>query len=322
MRLRQWNKTILLQRDRDWPSRIQAADFPEQDRPWLRPADVSRRRGFSLHAARRFRNIAGHVPRPEDRFAGRPKVFQHHSLERHPRLGRSSSRRPGSRRSAGSALQNLLAPDLAFVARRTHSQEDAEDLTQDFFLKSWRATCFAAPIRSAVAFARSLLKAVKDFLNDARDRARSRRRGGEAKFISWDEWMAEAPSHLMLPIAAEKSWPAEKVFDVRWAATVAEQALRRLQEECEAHKRGRGFDVLSGALTADRQDIVHESLAREIGVKATDVKRLLHRLRQRYRELLRAEIAETVADPADVDEEVRYLVTALSAGMEAAGTSA
>ena len=167
-----------------------------------------------------------------------------------------------------------------------------------------------------------LLKAVKGFLNDAQDRARRRKRGGEAKFISWDEWMAEAPSHLMLPIAAEKSWPPEKVFDVRWAATVAEQALRRLQEECEAHKRPRVFDVLSGALTADRGDITYEPLARELAVKPAEVKTLLHRLRQRYRELLRAEIAETVADPADVDEEVRYLVAALATGMEAAATSA
>jgi RNA polymerase sigma-70 factor (ECF subfamily) len=126
----------------------------------------------------------------------------------------------------------------------------------------------------------------------------------------------------MLPITAENSWPAEKVFDVRWAATVAEQALRRLQEECEEHKRPRVFDVLSRVLTADRQDIAYEPLARELGVTAADVKRLLHRLRERYRELLRAEIAETVADPADVDEEVRYLVAALCAGMEAAKGSA
>ena len=134
--------------------------------------------------------------------------------------------------------------------------------------------------------------------------------------------MAEAPSRLMLPTAAEKSWPPEKVFDVRWAATVAEQALRRLQEECEAHKRPRVFDVLSGALTADRAEIAYEPLARELGVKAADVKRLLHRLRQRYRELLREEVAETVADPSEVAAEVRYLVAALSAGMEAADQSA
>ena len=125
--------------------------------------------------------------------------------------------------------------------------------------------------------------------------------------------MAEAPSHLMLPITAENSWPAEKVFDVRWAATVAEQALRRLQEECEAHKRPRVFDVLSGALTADRGDIASEPLARELGVKPTEVKTLLHRLRQRYRTLLREEVAETVANPAEIDDEIRHLCSVLAA---------
>jgi RNA polymerase sigma-70 factor (ECF subfamily) len=213
-------------------------------------------------------------------------------------------------------------PIFAFVVRRVPSQEDAEDLTQDFFLTITTGNLLRRADPERGRFRSLLLKAVKDFVNDARDRARTRRRGGEINFVSWDEWMAEAPSRLMLPVAAEKSWPAEKVFDVRWAATVAEQALRRLQEECEAHKRPRVFDVLSGALTADRQDIAYEPLAQELGVKPPEIKRLLHRLRQRYRELLRAEIAETVADPADVDEEVRYLVGALSAGMEAANESA
>jgi RNA polymerase sigma-70 factor (ECF subfamily) len=213
-------------------------------------------------------------------------------------------------------------PIFAFVARHVHSQEDAEDLTQDFFITVLRGDLLRRADPERWRFRSLLLKAVKDFLNDAQKRARRRKRGGEAKFISWDEWMAEAPSHLMLPIAAEKSWPAEKVFDVRWAATVAEQALRRLREECEAHKRPRVFDVLGGWLTADRQDIAYEPLARELGIKTSEIKVLLHRLRQRYRELLRAEIAETVSDPADGDQEVRYLVAALATGIEAAATSA
>lgn len=213
-------------------------------------------------------------------------------------------------------------PIFVFVSRRVHLQEDAEDFTQDFFLKVLTGDLLRRADPDRGRFRSLLLKSVKDFLNDACDRARSRKRGGEEKFISWEEWMAEAPSHLMLPVAAEKSWPAEKVFDVRWAATVAEQALLRLQKECVAHKRARVFDVLSGTLTADRDDISYEPLARELRVKPADIKRLLHRLRQRFRELLRAEIADTVADPAEVDDEVRYLVSALSAGMEAAGKPA
>jgi RNA polymerase sigma-70 factor (ECF subfamily) len=213
-------------------------------------------------------------------------------------------------------------PIFLFVRARDYSIEDAQDLTQDFFVTILRNNWLQYADRNRGRFRSLLLRSLQNFLINAAEKTHAHKRGGGAEFISWDEWMAEAPSHLMLPIAAEKSWSAEKVFDVRWAATVAEQALRRLQEECEAHKRPRVFDVLSGVLTADRQDIAYEPLARELGVKGADVKRLLHRLRERYRELLRAEIAETVADPADVDEEVRYLVAALSAGMEAASSSA
>src|SRR5215467_10603470 len=246
---------------------------------------------------------------------GVPEAHPRFSTTRWSVILASADAQTGDQKAA-EALAQLCRiywrPIFAFVARRVHSQEDAEDLTQDFFVRVLRGDLLRRADPERGRFRSLLLKAVKDFLNDSQDRARRRKRGGEAKFISWDDWMAEAPSHLMLPIAAERSWPAEKVFDVRWAATVAEQALRRLQEECEAHKRPRVFDVLSGALTADRGDIAYEPLALELGIKTSEIKVLLHRLRQRYRELLRAEIAETVADPADVDEEVRYLVAALA----------
>lgn len=125
--------------------------------------------------------------------------------------------------------------------------------------------------------------------------------------------MAEAPSRLAIAATALGTWPAEKIFDVRWAATVAEHALRRLQEECESHGRRRVFDTLSGLLTADRDEVCYETLARELGVEGAAVKRLLHQMRQRYRQLLRSEVAETVEHPNEVDEELRYLVAALAA---------
>jgi RNA polymerase sigma-70 factor (ECF subfamily) len=113
-----------------------------------------------------------------------------------------------------------------------------------------------------------------------------------------------------------ENWPAERIYDVRWAATLAEEALHALQEECEKRGRRRVFDILSGALTAEREDVCYKSMARELGIGIPEVKRLLHRLRQRYRQLLREEVAGTVQDPADVDEELRYLCSALAAGLE------
>ena len=159
-----------------------------------------------------------------------------------------------------------------------------------------------------------LLKSLQNFLIDAHTKAHARKRGGDVQFASWDQWMAEAPSRLTIPAASLESWPAETIFDVRWAATVAEQALRRLREECEARGRRRVFDALSGALTAEREEVSYDALGRELGAGTAEIKRLLHRLRQRYRQLLRDEVAETVARPEDVDDELRYLVTALAAG--------
>jgi RNA polymerase sigma-70 factor (ECF subfamily) len=161
-----------------------------------------------------------------------------------------------------------------------------------------------------------LLKTLQNFLIDAHIKSRTRKRGGEVQVISWDEWMAEAPSRLTIPSAAMENWPAERIYDVRWAATLAEEALHALQEECEKRGRRRVFDILSGALTAEREDVCYKSMARELGIGIPEVKRLLHRLRQRYRQLLREEVAGTVQDPADVDEELRYLCSALAAGLE------
>jgi DNA-directed RNA polymerase specialized sigma24 family protein len=105
----------------------------------------------------------------------------------------------------------------------------------------------------------------------------------------------------------------ERIFDVRWAATIVERALLRLREECEARGRRRLFDLVSVHLTAERSDVCYSSIAQKAGVNETQVKRLMHRLRKRYRDLLRDEAAQTVESPGDIDDEIRYLCAALSA---------
>ena len=204
-------------------------------------------------------------------------------------------------------------PIFAFICRKGHSVPDAQDLTQDFFVMVLKGNLLQQADRERGRFRSLLLKSVQNFLIDAHAKTVTRKRGGEVQFVSWDDWMAEAPSHLALPISALEGWPAERIFDVRWAATVAEQALRRLQEECECRGRRRVFDVLSVALTSDRDSVCYEKLGRELGLGAAEIKRLLHKLRQRYRQLLRTEVAETVENPAEVDDELHYLVSALAA---------
>ena len=160
-------------------------------------------------------------------------------------------------------------PIFAFICRRGNTLEDAQDLTQDFFLMILKGDLLQRANADRGRFRSLLLTSLKNFLIDSHARAHARKRGGDVQFVSWDEWMAEAPSRLALPAAALESWPAERIFDVRWAATVAEQALRRLQEECEGRGRRRVFDVLSTALTADREDVSYENMARELGVGAS-----------------------------------------------------
>ena len=205
-------------------------------------------------------------------------------------------------------------PIFAFVCRKGHSVPDAQDLTLDFFIMVLKGNLLQQADRSRGRFRSLLLRSLQNFLIDAHARTHARKRGGDIQFVPWDDWMAEAPSHLSITTAALESWPAERIFDVRWAATVAEQALRRLQEECEIRGRRRVFDALSPALTAEREDVSYDTLARELEVGSAEIKRLLYQLRQRYRQLLRAEVAETVEKPDEIDDELRYLVGALAAG--------
>ena len=203
-------------------------------------------------------------------------------------------------------------PIFAFTCRRGYSIPDAQDLTQDFFLMILEGDLLKRADPSRGRFRSLLLKALQNFLIDDSIRKHARKRGGDRQFVSWDEWMAEAPSHLSISAQQAESWAAEKIYDVRWAATAVENALRRLGEECEARGRRRVFDVLSDCLAAERVDISYQKLSRTLGVPEASVKRLVHQLRQRYRALLRAEVAETVEKPDDVDDELRYLCAALA----------
>ena len=203
-------------------------------------------------------------------------------------------------------------PVFALICRRGYSTTDAQDLTQDFFvlLLKGNLLVLADPARGRF---RSLLRtAVENFLNDKRHLARRQKRGGKMQFVAWDEWMAEAPSQLSIQGQELKTCPPERVFDVRWAATVVEQALRRLAEECEARGRLRMFTVLSKYLSLERVEISYASLAASLAVPESTIKRLLHQLRVRYRAILREEVSHTVSDPSQIDDEIRYLCAALA----------
>jgi DNA-directed RNA polymerase specialized sigma24 family protein len=226
----------------------------------------------------------------------------------------SAAGEEAARKALAELCKTYWRPIFAFICRRGYSVPDAQDLTQDFLLMVLEGDLLKRADPTRGRFRSLLLKALQNFLVDDTIRKRARKRGGDLKFVSWDEWMAEAPSNLAITAHEAENWPAEKIFDVRWAATAVEHALRRLGEECEARGRRRVFDVLSDCLAAERQDVSYPKLSITLGVPETAVKRLVHQLRQRYRALLREEVAQTVEKPEDLDEELRYLCAVLATG--------
>ncbi|MFL6595940.1 MAG: RNA polymerase sigma factor [Chthoniobacterales bacterium] len=216
------------------------------------------------------------------------------------------------RRALTQLCRTYWRPIFLFTLRRGFSIEDAQDLTQDFFRKILETDWLRNADRARGRFRSLLLKSLKNFLNDAHEKRNARKRGGGMQFVSWDDWMAEAPSQLSISATALDKMEPERLYDLRWAATVVEQALRRLCEECQQKGRLRLYEALSPHLAAERGDISYGDVAASLGVPEAAVKRQLHNLRQRYRWLLRDEISRTVADVSDIDDEIRHLCAALA----------
>jgi isopentenyldiphosphate isomerase len=160
------------------------------------------------------------------------------------------------------------------------------------------------------------LRSLQNFLINAAEKTHARKRGGNVEFISWDDWMVESPTRLLVPEQALESLPPERLFDLNWATTVVEHALQRLREECESKGKLWLFQALSPHLTDVRDTVSYAKLSDELGMVDTAVKKQLHNMRQRYRSLLRDEVSQTVENPADVDDEIRYLCASLATGTE------
>jgi RNA polymerase sigma factor (sigma-70 family) len=207
-------------------------------------------------------------------------------------------------------------PIFSFVRARGYSIEDAQDLTQDFFVTILKKNWLQHADRNRGRFRSLLLRSLQNFLINAAEKTHAHKRGGGVEFISWDDWMAEAPSQLSIPVQALDSLPPERIFDLTWATTVVEHALQRLREECESKGKLWLFQALSSHLIDERDEVSYAKLSAELGMAETAVKKQLHNMRQRYRSLLRDEVSQTVEDPADVDDEIRYLCASLATGTE------
>jgi len=203
-------------------------------------------------------------------------------------------------------------PIFSFVRARGYSVEDAQDLTQDFFLIILKENWLQHADRNRGRFRSLLLRSLQNFLINASEKTHAHKRGGDVEFIPWDDWAVGAPSQLFNAVHTPNSLPPERLFDLSWATTVVEHALQRLREECESKGKLWLFRALSRHLTDARDEVSYTTLSAELGVADTVVKKQLHKMRQRYRALLRAEVSRTVENPADVDDEIRYLCAALA----------
>lgn len=214
-------------------------------------------------------------------------------------------------RKQAAALEQLCRtywyPLYSYIRRRGNGPEEAQDLTQEFFARLLEKHWLAGVEKNGSRFRSFLLTALNGFLANEYDRATAAKRGGGQQILSLDAEQAEH-RYSLEPSTSETP---EKIFDRRWALTVLDRALSRLKDETAVSGKARQFELLSPFLSREADAGEYATLAKKLAVSAGAVGVSVHRLRQRYRELVRAEIADTVADSAQVDAEMRDLFAAL-----------
>lgn len=203
--------------------------------------------------------------------------------------------------------QTYWYPLYAYVRRRGFSPPDAEDMTQEFFARFLEHDWVANADREKGRFRSFLLSAMNHFLANEWDKAQAQKRGGGATLLPLEFNTAETrysrePADNVTP---------EQHFERHWALTLLATVTSRLQAEYEQDGKGELFTALNPCLVGDRTSQPYEELARKLALSEGAVKSAVHRLRQRYRQLLREEIAQTVAQPGEVEEELRHLIAVL-----------
>jgi RNA polymerase sigma-70 factor (ECF subfamily) len=198
-------------------------------------------------------------------------------------------------------------PIYVFIRRNGYDRDEAEDLTQAFFVVMLEKNYLRDADRDRGRFRAFILTAVKHFLANEWDKAHAFKRGGGQIAVPIDPVEAEA---WYVPEAVEQRTP-ESLFERRWALSLLGQVIAKLRMEFAGMGKAEYFNKLSFLLNGDPPENGYELLAGELGASVGALRVAVHRMRRRYRELLRAEIAETVSTPAEIDEEIRFLLAAL-----------
>lgn len=211
-----------------------------------------------------------------------------------------------------SALEQLCRtywfPLYAYVRRRGHAKADAEDLVQAFFARFLGKNYLAGLTEERGRFRAFLLAALKNFLINEWKYANRQKRGGGETPLSLDWETADTK----FQVAAQAEPSPDQAFDREWALALLSRVIERLQAECVADGKAKLFEQLKVFLAAGKSETAQSEVARALGMEEGAVRVAVHRLRKRYRQLLRDEIANTLSDPAMVDEEMRTLFGAFT----------
>ena len=221
----------------------------------------------------------------------------------------AQSQAPGSQAALSELCRLYWYPLYAFARRRGYAPHDAQDLTQGFFLHvlEHRALKHVHPMKGK--FRSFLLASFQNFLSDEADRARCLKRGGNREFVFLDAEDAENRYRL----EPRDHLTAEKIFEARWAMTLLTQSVERLRDEYVARGERSRFEVLKVFVGIDegKSPPPYEEIAQSLGVSVGAAKTLIHRFRKQYAAILRQEVARTVTDPAEIEDEIHALCAAL-----------
>lgn len=217
---------------------------------------------------------------------------------------------PGGDEALARLCELYWYPVFAFIRRRGYPAADAQDLAQGFFARLIEKGDVASADRGRGRFRSFLLAACQHFLANEQDRAAAAKRGGGQAPLSMDA--AAAEQRYARALAHDET--PERLYERQWCLAVLDGALAELREDCEAAGRAALFDRLKPFLAAEEDAGSHAAAAADLGMTPGAVKVAVHRLRGRYRAVLRRRVAETVSSDADVDDELRHLFRALGAG--------
>jgi RNA polymerase sigma-70 factor (ECF subfamily) len=236
-----------------------------------------------------------------------PQAFPHTHWSVVLTAGRSDTTR--AHVALARLCETYWQPLYLYVRRRGFSPTDAQDMTQEFFARLLEHNTVAKANPDRGRFRSFLLASLKHFLAHEWEKACAQKRGGKARPISLD--LDTAETRYVQPVAPGDT--PDKAFDRQWALALLDLVLGRLRNEYVASGRELLFLTLKDTLSQGRSEISHRELGERLGLSEGAVKVAAHRLRKRYREILREEIAHTVAGPAEIEEELRHLFAALGA---------